>query len=110
MPEDGASVKQDEVIAYIDGTYGIEPCLCIRLDDVKKGEYFVLYKPDFKPWHLVKRLNIVFYSEFQPKRSAAEVKMLDIERRIKMDTDSKVNLNNEFYKENMGEDEAREYE
>ena len=94
----------------MDGCEGAEPCLTIRLDDIKKGEYFVLYQPDFKPHHLVKRLNIVFYSEFQPKRSPAEVKMLDIERKIKMDTDSKVNLNNEFYKDHMDPDQAKEYE
>jgi len=54
----------DEVIAYVDGVEGCQPCLTIRLDHMLKGEYYILYRPDFKPWHIVKRLNIVFYSEF----------------------------------------------
>ena len=58
----------------MDGVEGNEPCLSIRLNDVKKGEYFILYRPDFKPWHIVKRLNIVVYSEFQPKKSESEYK------------------------------------
>lgn len=56
--------NKDEVLAYMDGTEGCLPCLTIRLDNLAKGEYYVLYRPDFKPWHIVKRLNIVFYSEF----------------------------------------------
>jgi len=68
----GEEQKQDEVLAYMDGTEGCEPCLTIRLDNLQKGEYYVLYRPDFKPWHIVKRLNIVFYSEFQPYRTDAE--------------------------------------
>lgn len=60
----GEDIKREEVLAYMDGTEGCEPCLTIRLDNLQKGEYYVLYRPDFKPWHIVKRLNIVFYSEF----------------------------------------------
>ena len=51
---------------------GYEPSLTLRLDNMKKGEYFVLYRPDFKPYHKVRRLNVVFYSEFQPKKSDEE--------------------------------------
>ena len=61
MPKDGESVPSDDVIAYIDGVEGCEPCLSIRLTNVKAGEYYILYRPDFKPWHLVKKLNIVFF-------------------------------------------------
>lgn len=62
--EGDKNATDDEVIAYIEGTEGCEPCLTLRLDKLKKGEYYVLYRPDFKPYHKVKRLNLVFYSEF----------------------------------------------
>ena len=75
MPS-GEPSMEEEVLCYIDGSEGCEPCLTIRLDNLGKGEYYVLYRPDFKPWHIVKRLNIVMYSEFQPWRSEAEVKLL----------------------------------
>ena len=57
----------------MDGIEGEEPCLTLRLDKLKKGDYFILYRPDFKPFHKVKRLNIVFYSEFYAKRTEAEI-------------------------------------
>ena len=47
--------------------------MTLRLDKLKKGEYYVLYRPDFKAFHKVKRLNIVFYSEFYAKRTEAEM-------------------------------------
>lgn len=34
---------------------------------MKKGDYYVLYRADFKPIHKCKKLNLVFYSEFQQK-------------------------------------------
>lgn len=73
--------KLEEVIAFIDGAQGNKPCLTIRLDNLKKGEYFILYRPDFKPTYLVRRLNIVFYSQFQPIRTEQEVKLLNLERK-----------------------------
>lgn len=54
--------EKDETIAYMNGVEGFAPCLTIRLNDLKAGEYYLLYKPDFKPWHKVRRLNLVFYS------------------------------------------------
>ena len=74
-PEDKGPQSKDEVIAYIDGTEGNSPCLTMRFDNLKAGEYFVLYRPDFKPWHLVKRLNVVFYSEFLPKMEGKELEV-----------------------------------
>jgi hypothetical protein len=65
--------NDDEVIAYMEGTEGCEPTLTLRLDKLKKGEYYILYRPDFKPYHKVKRLNIVFYSEFYQKRTEGEM-------------------------------------
>jgi hypothetical protein len=73
-PKEGQKPSDDEVIAYLDGTEGCEACLTLRLNDMKAGEYYVLYRPDFKPDHKVKRLNIVFYSEFQPKKTGAELR------------------------------------
>jgi hypothetical protein len=46
------------------------------MKNLKKGEYFVFYKPDFKKEHKVKRLNLVFYSEFREKRTAEERTLL----------------------------------
>lgn len=72
MPKEGEPHIKDEVIAYIDGVEGAEPCLSIRLTNVKAGEYFILYRPDFKPWHIVKRLNIVVYSRFMKRMTEEE--------------------------------------
>jgi hypothetical protein len=72
MPKEGEKVPHEEVIAYIDGVEGCEPCLSIRLTNVKAGEYFILYRPDFKPWHIVKRLNIVVYSKYMKRMTEAE--------------------------------------
>jgi len=46
------------------------------MKNLKKGEYFVFYKPDFKDEHKVKRLNLVFYSEFREKRTVEERTLL----------------------------------
>ena len=59
-------------MAFINGEYGNKPVLTIRLDNLKKGDYFVMYRPDFQPMHQVKRLNLVFYSEFQKVRTDEE--------------------------------------
>lgn len=72
LPKEGERVPHEEVIGYIDGVEGCEPCLSIRLTNVKPGEYFILYKPDFKPWHIVRRLNIVIYSRFMKRMTEAE--------------------------------------
>lgn len=57
------------MIAFIEGIEANEPCVTIRLNNLKKGEYYVLYRANFKKEHLVRRLNVVFYSEFSPKLS-----------------------------------------
>lgn len=72
MPKDGQHGPGEEIIAYIDGVEGCEPCLSIRLTNVKAGEYYILYRPDFKPWHIVKRLNIVVYSKFMKRMTDEE--------------------------------------
>lgn len=46
------------------------------MKNLKAGEYFIFYRPDFKPYHKVKRLNLVFYSEFREKRTAEEKTLL----------------------------------
>ena len=61
-----------EVLAYLDGTEGEEPCLTLRLNELKKGYYYILYRPDFKPRHVVRRLNVVVYSEFMAKKTPEE--------------------------------------
>ena len=61
------------MLAYVDGTEGCEPALTLRLNNLKKGDYYILYRPDFKPFHKVKRINITFYSEFQGKKKGAEL-------------------------------------
>ena len=78
-PKEGQKPSDDEVIAYLDGTEGCLPCLTLRLNDLKAGEYYVLYRPDFKDYHKVRRLNIVFYSEFMQKKSAEEIREWDKE-------------------------------
>jgi len=72
MPKEKDDPPGEEIIAYLDGVEGCEPCLSLRLTNVKKGTYYILYKPDFKPWHIVKRLNIVVYSEFMKKMTEDE--------------------------------------
>ena len=47
---------------------------------MKAGEYYVLYRPDFKEYHKVRRLNIVFYSEFQPRKRGEELKIWEREQ------------------------------
>lgn len=75
-PKEGETVPQEDIIGYIDGVEGAEPCLSIRLTNVKAGEYYLLYRPDFKPWHIVKRLNIVVYSKFMKRLSPEEQESL----------------------------------
>jgi hypothetical protein len=79
-PKEGLKATDEEVIAYLDGTEGCEPCLTLRLNDMKAGEYYVLYRPDFKVEHKVRRLNIVFYSEFQPKKKGEELRKWEQEQ------------------------------
>lgn len=71
--------NKEEVIAFIEGIEATEPCVTLRLNNLKKGEYYVLYRGDFKKEHLVRRLNLVFYSEFSPKMS--ETQRLKIQQR-----------------------------
>ena len=59
----------EESLAYINGDEGQVPVLTLRMKNLKKGKYYVFYKPDFKKEHIVKRLNLVFYSEFREKRT-----------------------------------------
>jgi len=54
----------DEQIAFINGADANEALVSIRLENLKKGEYYILYRPDFKPEHKVRRINVTFYSEF----------------------------------------------
>ena len=82
-PKEGQKPSDDEVIAYLDGTEGTLPCLTLRLNDMKAGEYYVLYRPDFKDYHKVRRLNIVFYSEFQPKKKGEELRQWEKEQEEK---------------------------
>jgi hypothetical protein len=60
------------VIAYIDGVKGEKPTLQLRLNNLKKGEYFILYRAIYLPIHIFKHLNIDFYSPYQQKKSPAE--------------------------------------
>lgn len=69
-----------EVLAYLDGTEGEDPCLTLRLNEMKKGYYYILYRPDFKPRHVVRRLNIVVYSEFMTKKTPEEEKEYEKEQ------------------------------
>jgi hypothetical protein len=62
-----------DVLAYLDGTEGEEPSLTLRIPHMQKGKYYILYRPDFKPRHMVRRLNVVAYSEFMAKKSPEEV-------------------------------------
>jgi len=44
---------------------------------MKKGEYFILYRANFKKEHKAKRLNLVFYSRFMQKRTEEELNQID---------------------------------
>lgn len=56
---------EEEDMVFVNGVDECEPVVTLRLDKMTKGEYFVLYRPDFKEGvHVHKRLNLVFYSEF----------------------------------------------
>ena len=91
-PKEGVKTNGDEeVIAYLDGTEGCDPCLTLRLNDMKAGEYYVLYRPDFKDYHKVRRLNIVFYSEFHPKKKGEELKQWEREQEEKAKNPQKLN-------------------
>lgn len=68
-------------MAYIDGVEGCEPCLSLRLTHVKAGEYFILYRPDFKPHHIVKRLNLVVYSPFMKRMTEEEQQSLQMRQK-----------------------------
>jgi len=46
------------------------------LKNLKAGDYYIFYRPDFKPTHIVKRLNLVFYSEFREARTDEEKVLL----------------------------------
>jgi hypothetical protein len=72
VPKEGESVPAEDIIGYVGGAEGTEPCLTVRLTNVKAGEYFILYRPDFKPRHIVKRLNVVVYSKFMKRLSFEE--------------------------------------
>ena len=52
---------------------------------MKAGEYYILYRPDFKDEHTIRRLNVVFYSKLMQKRTEEERRMLD---RMKMTVSS----------------------
>lgn len=71
--DDSDAGSPDELLAYITGEEASLPCISLRLNNLKKGDYYVMYRPDFKKDHLVKRLNIVLYSEFQKKKSDKEL-------------------------------------
>lgn len=43
---------------------------------MKKGDYYILYRADFKPAHKCKKLNLVFYSEFQEKLTNEQAAIL----------------------------------
>jgi hypothetical protein len=38
-------------MAFINGDVGNKPVLTIRLDNLKAGDYFVMYRPDFNINH-----------------------------------------------------------
>lgn len=69
-----------DVLAYVDGAEGEQPCLTLRINQMKKGYYYILYRPDFKPRHVVRRLNIVVYSEFMQRKNAEEQKEYENEQ------------------------------
>jgi hypothetical protein len=69
--------KGEEKVIFIDGVDGCLPCVTMRLDNLTKGEYYILYRPDFKKFHMVKKINVVFYSEFYMRKTASEVAEID---------------------------------
>ena len=50
--------------------------LTLRLNDLKKGTYYVFYRPDFKDEHIIRRINVVFYSKFMQKRTPEELEVM----------------------------------
>ena len=59
-------------VVYVNGVDNTAPVVTVRIDNLKKGDYYVLYRADFKKEHLFKTLNLVFYSEFQQKLTNEE--------------------------------------
>lgn len=68
-------------LIYIDGAMREEAVITLRVGSkespLTKGEYFVMYRADFNDYHLVKKLNIVFYSEFFGRKTDSEVAEID---------------------------------
>jgi hypothetical protein len=64
-----ASNPNEEQIVFIEGGDCDEAFLTLRLENLCAGEYYVLYRVDFKPTHKYRKLNLVFYSEFMQKKS-----------------------------------------
>ena len=63
--KESVDAEDEQEMVYIDGIDECEPALTLRMDGLKKGEYFILYRADFRKDHKNKRLNLVMYSEFQ---------------------------------------------
>lgn len=67
--KDSVNANDEEELIYIDGMDEMEPKVTVRMDNMTKGEYFILYRADFKKDHKNRRINLVFYSEFMQKES-----------------------------------------
>ena len=69
-------------LIYIEGANREDPVATLRVGSVEspltKGEYYIFYRADFNKHHLVKKLNIVFYSPFFGLKTDSEV--AEIER------------------------------
>ena len=63
-------MKPEEEVIFVDGANDEMPMVTIKIDKLTKGEYYFLYRPDFKPQHSCRKINIVFTSKFAEKRSA----------------------------------------
>lgn len=56
--------EPDEKFAYIEGSTLDAASITLRLENLGKGEYYILYRPNFREKDQCRRLNIVLYSEF----------------------------------------------
>jgi len=73
--------SNEEQIVLIESGDCEEAFITLRLENLCAGEYYVLYRVDFRPIHKYRKLNLVFYSEFMQKLSQAE---LDAENAIRL--------------------------
>lgn len=58
-PRGGSSTCETEY-AFLEGVAAKRPSVGVRIDSMRGGEYLVIYKADWKPYHKCQKLNLRF--------------------------------------------------